>query len=229
VDTLKSFRELLTKQSSPAATRAITLSTKVNSGPPRSIQTNICRDPYWTLPNLSSVYPWATLQFLSVTDWSKLSKESRVGDSILMADWKDFVNGLERLYATSGGAQLTRTSPGAFFLDQLRVTGLEKIPVCAGGRANTAAYGPIQEALARIQEIYTAHVADMWDILNSLIVVIADPAKKTEVVRLHPAVFGATIKSSKVYVEEKAAAARKAISKFYLEVERIYVETINRL
>lgn len=228
-DTLKSFRELLAKQSSPAATRAVTLSTKVNEGPPRSIQTNICRDPYWTASNLSSVYPWATLQFMSITDWTKLSRESRVADNILMPEWRKFVDDLERLYATSGGMTLVRSTPTSYFLDQLRVTGVDKLRVCAEGRAGSVAFLPVQEALSEIQEIYTAHVKAMWDILNSLIVVIVDPAKKTEVVRLHPAVFGTTVKSSKAYVEEKAAAARKLISEFYLRVETIYVNTINKL
>jgi hypothetical protein len=228
MDTLKSFRELLAKQSSPAATRAVTLSTKVNGGPPISVQTNICRDPYWTLPNLSSVYPWATLQFLSVTDWSKLSKESRMADSILMPEWRDFVGKLETLYASTG-AKLTRSSPTSFFLDQLRVTDVDKIPVCKEGRAGAVAYKPIQEALAEIQTVYTAHVAAMWGILNSLIVVIVDPAKKTEVVRLHPSVFGSSVKSSKAYVEEKATAARRLIADFYYKIEQIYVSTILKL
>lgn len=228
-DTLKSFRELLAKQSSPAATRAVTLSTKVNEGPPRSIQTNICRDPYWTATNLSGIYPWATLQFLSIMDWSKLSRETRVADGILKDEWRTFVNDLEKLYATTGAISLTRSTPTSFFLDQLRVTGVDKLRVCVEGRAGSVAFLPIQEALAELQEVYTAHVAAIWGILNSLIVVIADPAKKTEVVRLHPDVFGSSVKSSKAYVEEKAAAARKLISEFYLRVETIYVETIKGL
>jgi hypothetical protein len=83
--------------------------------------------------------------------------------------------------------------------------------------------------LDKIQAAYTAHVAAVWGILNSLIVVIADPAKRTEVVRLHPDVFGGTVKSSKVYVDEKATQARKLIADFYLNIERIYVETIKAL
>jgi len=231
MDTLKSFRELIARQSSPAATRAITLSTKVNAD--RTIQTNICRDPLWvgsetTTANLSRVYPWATLQFLCVSDWSKLSKESRVADSILMPEWRDFVSSLESLYPRAG-VKLTRTVPGALFLDQLRITDVDKIRVCAEGRSMAVPFTQIQPALAELQTVYTAHVAAVWDILNSLIVVIADPSKKTEVVRLHPDVFGGTVTSSKKYVEEKAAQARKLIKDFYLKVETIYVDTISRL
>ena len=226
VDTLKSFRDMMVRQSSPAATRAVTLSTKINAD--RTIQTNICRDPYWSEANLSRVYPWATLQFLSVSDWSKLSKESRVADSILMPEWRKFVDDLERLYARTG-AKLTRSVPTAYFLDQLRVTDIDKIRVCAEGRSGSVPFLPIQAAIAELQAIYTVHVAAVWSILNSLIVVIVDPAKKMEVVRLHPDVFGGTVKSSKSYVEEKAAAARRLIVDFYLATERIYVETIMKL
>jgi hypothetical protein len=228
IDSFKGFRDLMARQSSPAATRAITLSTKVNAD--RSIQTNICRDPYWigTDSNLSRVYPWATLQFLSITDWSKLSKEARMADSVLMPEWRKFIDDLDRLYS-SAGLKLTRTVPGAYFLDQMRVTDTDKLRVCAEGRAGSVPFAPIQAALEKIQAAYTAHVAAMWGILNSLIVVIADPAKKTEVVRLHPDVFGGNVKSSKKYVEEKAAQARKLIADFYLDVERIYVETIKSL
>ncbi len=231
IDSFKGFRDLMARQSSPAATRAITLSTKVNAD--RSIQTNICRDPFWvgttsTDTNLSRIYPWATLQFLSITDWSKLSKEARAAESVLMPEWRKFVDDLDRLYS-SAGLKLTRTVPGAYFLDQMRVTDLEKLRVCAEGRAGSVPFAPIQAALANIQTIYTAHVAAVWNILNSLIVVIADPTKKTEVVRLHPDVFGGNVKSSKKYVNEKAAAARQLIAEFYLNVERIYVDTIKSL
>jgi hypothetical protein len=231
VDTLKLFRDLMVRQSSPAATRAVTLSTKVNAD--RTIQTNVCRDPYWvgtstTDTNLSRIYPWATLQFLSITDWTKLSKEARVADSILKPEWREFINELERLYA-SAGMKLTRATPTSYFLDQLRVTDVDKLKVCAEGRAGSVPFTPIQGALDKIQAAYTAHVAAVWGILNSLIVVIADPAKRTEVVRLHPDVFGGTVKSSKVYVDEKATQARKLIADFYLNIERIYVETIKAL
>lgn len=225
-DSLKSFRELLPRQSSPAAVRAISLSAKVN--PDRTIMTNICRDPYWTEVNLNRVYPWATLQFLSFTDWTKLTKETRMADTLLAAEWRDFVNGLDRIY-TSAGLKLTRAVPNAYFLDQLRVTEVERLRVCAEGRAGAVPFQPIQAGVAALQEAYTAHVARMWDILNSLIMVIVDPEKKAEVVRLHPSVFGNTMKSSKAYVEERAAAARKALVEFYLKVEQIYVDTIKSL
>jgi hypothetical protein len=145
-----------------------------------------------------------------------------------MPEWRKFVDDLDSLY-TSAGLKLTRTIPRAYFLDQLRVTDLDKLKVCAEGRAGSVPFAPIQTALEKIQGAYMAHVAAMWGILNSLIVVIADPAKKTEVVRLHPDVFGSSVKSSKKYVEEKVSQARRLIADFYLNIERIYVDTIKVL
>ena len=65
------------------------------------------------------------------------------------------------------------------------------------------------------------HVRKMWDILNSLILVIVDPETQQEVVRLHPSVVAGA--SSERYVNERAAAARMAIKEFYIAVEKAYL------
>ena len=62
----------------------------------------------------------------------------------------------------------------------------------------------------------------MWEILNSLILVIVDPESQQEVVRLHPSVVAGN--SSEAYVNERAAKAREAIANYYFEVEKTYLK-----
>lgn len=58
----------------PAQIRATLLAGEVLRD--RTIQTRICQDPYWNATNLSSVYPWAALQFLCIDNFRSL------GDSV---------------------------------------------------------------------------------------------------------------------------------------------------
>jgi hypothetical protein len=67
----------------------------------------------------------------------------------------------------------------------------------------------------------------MWDILNSLILVIIDPETQREVVRLHPSVVAGA--SSERYVNERASAARSAIADYYIAVEKAYLNAGSNL
>jgi hypothetical protein len=219
---LKLFKDALPKQSSPAAVRVYTLASKIN--PDRTIQLGVCRDPYWTEPNLSKVYPWATFQFLSVETWEGLRDKSTTK---FYPEWRSFISELAALY--SGGAdrpKLTRLSESAF-LDQLKMTDVEKMTICeASERQRVSRPDLIRASIDRIQALYKDHVKAMWAILNSLIVVIVDPEKKTEVVRLHPNVVSGP---SRRYVEDIATKTRDLLAKFYIAVEREYLAVLSEL
>lgn len=221
-DALKLFKDALPKQSSPAAVRVYTLASKIN--PDRTIQLGVCRDPYWTEPNLSKVYPWATFQFLSVESWEGLKDRTTTK---FYPEWRSFISDLTALY--SGGAdrpKLTRLSESAF-LDQLKISDVEKMTICeTPERQRVSRPDLIRASIDRIQALYKDHVKAMWAILNSLIVVIVDPEKKTEVVRLHPNVVSG---SSRRYVEDIATRTREILAKFYIAVEREYLAVLSEL
>lgn len=221
-DTLKLFKDALPKQSSPAAVRVYTMASKIN--PDRSIQLGVCRDPFWTETNLNKVYPWATLQFLSVESWESLKDRTTTK---FYPEWRSFVSDLTALY--SGGSdrpKITRLSESAF-LDQLKFSDLEKMTLCANPETQRITRPElIQASIERIQNLYKAQVKAVWEILNSLIVVIVDPEKKTEVVRLHPNVVAG---SSRRYVDNIAMKTRDLLMKFYLAIEREYLAVLTEI
>jgi hypothetical protein len=215
LDSFKLFRDALPKQSSPAAVRALTLSAKVN--PDRTIQTNVCRDPYWTESNLLRIYPWATLQFLFVERYETMSTEN---SSTFNADWKTkFVAPLLALYNGEGGRPKLAASPAeSLFLNRLNF-GAPTLPVCENPRVG---FREVQDGIQRLQELYATHVKRVWEILNGLIIVIQDPDTKAEVVRLHPAVLRG---SSAEYIAAQAEKARDLLAAYYLAVEKSYLDS----
>ena len=221
-DTLKLFRELIPKQSSPAAVRANTLVAKENRD--RTVQVGVCRDPYWNEPNLGKIYPWATFQFLSIMDWRTLADSRSVK---FHPEWNSFLKKLqEEIYTT---APKFERKGDANFLDQMRFSNLSglKKEVCEKG---TVRFKEVQDGLLALQGLYERHVPAMWNILNSLIIVIEDPDTKTEIVRLHPNIVSPTATiSSKQYVDEQAAKARGLLAEFYEAVERTYMTTVANL
>lgn len=224
LDTLKSFSAKLAIENSPAAIRAQMLAGVPT--PSRDIQTSLCQDSYWTLPNLSNVYPWATLQFLCVEDWSTLSGDrSKVK---FKTDWDDFLREMRTVYSGNGAPLLEPTS-GTQFLDQLKIKSIDRMKggLCATGGAKVVRFKEVNDGLLRIQGLYERHVAATWALLNKLIFTIVDPDTKIEHVRLHPDILKAS--TSESYVNARADEARKLICKFYTEVERAYVETAQNL
>jgi hypothetical protein len=221
-DSLKLFKDALPKQSSPAAVRVYTMASKIN--PDRTVQLGVCRDPYWTETNLNKVYPWATLQFLSVESWESLKDRTITK---FYPEWRSFVADLTALY--SGGVdrpKITRLSESVF-LDQLKFSDLERMTLCANPETQRVSRPElIQASIERIQNLYRTQVKVVWEILNSLIVVIVDPEKKTEVVRLHPNVVSG---SSQRYVDNIAAKTRDLLAKFYLAVEREYLAVLSEI
>jgi hypothetical protein len=210
----RQFRELIPKESSPAASRAHTLTALINRD--NSVQTGVCRDPYWTEANPNKIYPWATLQLLCVDDWTTLSDD--YGRVTFKKQWKEkFLGPLAEIY---NGTDLPKLESGKV-LEQMRFTNVSAIPVCKNRQDPRVGFREIQNTLVKLQGLYDGHIVHMWRLINSLIFTIVDPVKKTEMVRLH--------KNSQKHVEAIADEARDRIADFYIQVERIYSETVKKL
>jgi hypothetical protein len=82
----------------PAQIRATLLAGEVLRD--RTIQTRICQDPYWNATNLSSVYPWAALQFLCIDNYRAL------GETTVAA-----ARPLEVVPTPAGGAGIGQPAP----------------------------------------------------------------------------------------------------------------------
>ena len=222
LETLKDFRAKLAIENSPAAIRAQAL-----GGVPtrdRSIQTNLCQDPYWLMPNLQRVYPWATLQFLCVEDWGTLTGDrSKVA---FASEWNDFITKLFSLYNGSGVPKLDRTG-ASNFLDTMKFKEINELNICKSAVSPRVKFKEVQDGLLGIQGLYERHVAAMWNILNSLVFMVEDPDTKTEYVRLHPKVLEAA--TSEQYVNDRAKEARTLIAQFYYEVEDKYLTAAKSL
>lgn len=221
---LNNFKKMSIQKSCPAAVRAATLAAKVN--PDRTIQTGICRDPYWKESDMSGIYPYITLQFLCYKDLSKLSDTM---SGVTFDDeglWSEFLRGLAKVYNGSDGKLPTLKIPETAQtpLRNLRYTGVENIEICkTTGDNPRVGFQPIQAFLGTLQGLYGEHIKQVWAILNELILVIEDPDTKQSIVRLHPAVVRT---GTQKYVNDIAVRARRQIIKHYLEVEKAYADTV---
>ena len=214
--TLDSFSKLITSRSSPAVVRARTLVARSEN---RIHYTEICNDPYWTEPRLSNVYPWATLQFLCMDDYEKRT---------LNSTWTTtFVRGLQDVYKRGDRGSIEIGPDGASSLESLRFSNVKALEACKTGERKITEEAAVTNAIAALQQLYNKHVNEVWTILRSLIIIIKDNEKGVELVRLHPKVLAPT--GSKKYIEEKATAAREAIAKYYVEVERVYHNCFKQL
>jgi hypothetical protein len=224
-ETLAAFRNAVPTLASPAAVRAHTLMARLNAD--RTVQTGICQDPYWSQPNLSRIYPWLTLQFLCVENWKALTADKRDISGVMFNDWGKFLNDMLNLYNDAAlGPRLT-TNTG--FLGTIKFEGAATIELCKDpSKQRIERIDLIQAGLVELHNIYDGHVRKMWEILNSLIVVVQSPDTGAELVRLHPSVFKSG-KASGEYIKEKADIARIEIAKFYLMIEASYLKTIKAI
>ncbi len=222
-ETLKQFRGAVSVESSPAAVRATTLAALENRD--RTVQTGICTDKYWTMPNLGRIYPWATLQFLSTRDWSVLSEDRT--KTQFEPEWEQFLSNLASVYNGTGSNPKLERPGETKFLDQMRITNIANLTICKQSQNPRVAFQEVQAGIQELQTLYRDHVRKMWDILNSLILVIIDPETQREVVRLHPSVVAGA--SSERYVNERASAARSAIAEYYIAVEKAYLNAGSNL
>jgi len=211
-------RKMVPIEESPAARRVRTIVTGEDAN--RRAQPNICQDPYWTKANLGEVYPWATLQFLSVQDWNSLGTP----DVKLEPEFADFLTNLRNLYKDK--LVIVAKKDGKR-LEDLNFSGISKLALCQPGKEIKAFdIKVIQDLLAQMNILYANHVENMTAIINSLIIEIDD--QNTKVYRLNPNIFK-TGKATAIFINEKAKEARTKLAAFYIQVETIYLEIIKRL
>jgi hypothetical protein len=222
MDLFKRYAKIIPTESTPAVVRAYALRGSMNPET-RTFRPNVCDDEYWTKKDLSTITPWATFQFLATKDWAKLISPTPTDFD---SEWTGFLSDLQGLYNGSEAPKFNVPS-GARILNMMSFTGIKSLKLCATGEAPYVGFRKIQDSVLRLQGLYADHTKRMWEILNSLISVIRDPERKIEVVRLNDAVLAGP--SASEYVKGKADEARKALRAYYIDVERIYLETIKSI
>ena len=226
---LDAFKQIVAKHSSTAAVRATTLAGIMNRN--RTVQTNICNDPIWNEKPLHKVFPWATFQFLSVRDWTKFSDEnsSAKTNPQFHDEWIQFINELTEVYTRiEDGPKLKRGNANSYFLENMAFDNVKGLKLCESTTAPRVRFKEVSDGLTAIHHAYDEHVKKVWEILNSLIIVIHDPETKTDAVRIHPNVVK-TAGGSQKYVEDKATLARGYLKEFYLNIEKSYLNAIKLL
>ena len=214
-------RQLVPTEQSPAATRALTLVLGVDGE--RDVKTGICNDPYWKKARLSEVYPWATLQFLFISNWNKAGSDTVEYEP----GWSDgFITKLREIYNDKQLPMIRELGGRSKRLEDLQFT--RDFALCTPGKEiRSFGFKLIQDKIGALHKLYENHVITMMEIINSLIIEISDPDTKVKLIRLHPNVNAGT--SSREYVKAQAKKAREAISAFYINVESIYVSIIKSI
>lgn len=214
-------RQLVPTEQSPAATRALTLVLGVDGE--RDVKTGICNDPYWKKARLSEVYPWATLQFLFISNWNKAGSDTVEYEP----GWSDgFITKLREIYNDKQLPMIKELGGRSKRLEDLQFT--RDFALCTPGKEiRSFGFKLIQDKIGALHKLYENHVIAMMEIINSLIIEISDPDTKVKLIRLHPNVNAGT--SSREYVKAQAKKAREAISAFYINVESIYVSIIKAI
>jgi hypothetical protein len=220
---LSSFKSLLPKESSPAAVRASILAREVTKD--RNVAPGICTDDYFKETSLAKVMPWLTLQLLFIDDITKLT--AAPSPAIFGPDWPTFISNLAAVYTTANVTPKIQGPAGPVFLDTLSFKGSVTVE---GKDCKTltsklvVGYKEVKDGLLAIHGAYMRHCNAVFQLISKLVVTLQDGPN--QFVRLHPNV----VKSdSKAYVNGVRAEARKLISEFYLEIERLYVNTIQNM
>ena len=233
-DKMNIIQKLYSVRSSPARVRARALAGVWNPAV-REQTTGVCEDSYWTTDkkSLEFIFPWTTLQFLYVNSLSAYASAYSKGNKKLVSDFDagewthDFLNPLKEVYSAGGEFVPPLNDTGKTgMLSDLSFTQSPKIPLCVQSLDRDVATPILQHGVNAIYSLYEAHVLAVTTILNNLIVVLKDPDTNTETVRLHTKVTQGTNDASTAYVTEQAAAARKAIAAFYVNIEREYVNAV---
>jgi hypothetical protein len=219
----KKYSKVIPLESSPAVVRAFALRGSMDSER-RMFQPRVCDDDYWRKNDLSDITPWATFQFLCTQDWESLKDQNTVK---MESEWDEFLSELQTIYNGDRCPTFVRP-PGAKLLPQMKFSNISNTRLCEkAGETPYVGFRKVQDGVLRLQGLYAAHVKKMWAILNSLIQIIKDPQSKVEMVRLNDAVLKGP--SSRAYVDQKAAEARRALLQYYKDVEQEYVKTIKAI
>jgi hypothetical protein len=211
--------------SCPAAIRASTLAALIHTD--KTISTNVCIDEYWKKSKMDTIWPYATLQLLCADDLTKLNDAPPRN---INQTWIDFVEALRQIYPAVPAGTTTQKIPAITPANEYHLAKfgfhMGALDLCKSGPAVTVQYPAVQDALIKINTCYTAHVAKMWDILNSLVIVIKDPDTKKDLVRLNPALLTG---STKANIDVIAQTAMKLIAIHYVEIEKIYTDAVKIL
>jgi hypothetical protein len=178
---------------------------------------------------LKTLYPWATFQFLAVKDWANFSSDKPEHFS---DHWVAFVKQLEEVvYNKTSNPTFNRS--GGISLETMKFTNSKQVRIGTGTCETTpnprVHFKAVQDGLELLHELYDTHVTKMWEILNSLVIVIRDPQTNSDSIRIHPNVINPANGGSKQVVDQLANNACELLKNFYVAVESKYLESIAKL
>ena len=240
LQTLENYKTKLAIDSCPAMIRSKSLVDEITEK--RSIRTRFCSDMYWSQSSLSKIYPYTTLQFLCIQDWST--------PNILEPAFNTFCENLVNLYndasgvapriisPTSGSAKPLSVSGEGTPLKQLQFGYLDtmrfdsamyeklKQEYCSSGYI-TSESKYLADVVKDLNNEFRMHITSVLKIINSLIIIIKDPDTNQQVVRLSPEITSRKRSTNKFIMEQKENAIA-LISKHYVRVEELYLMGVKR-
>jgi len=231
LQTLDTYKTKLALDSCPAMIRSKSLLDEITES--RRARTKFCSDIYWSQPNLGKIYPYTTLQFLCIKDWSS--------PNLLEASFTTFCDNYVKLYNDAAGFAPKLFSPTA----QKDISGVQtqaQFGRLDSMRFDSASYesfkkefcsaGPIvsepKDITPILQELnaeFKQHITSVLAIIDSLIIVIKDPDTGSYVARLSPEITSRK-RSTKEFILKQKEAAIARISSHYLRVEELYLRGI---
>ena len=231
LQTLDTYKTKLALDSCPAMIRSKSLLDEITES--RRARTKFCSDIYWSQPNLGKIYPYTTLQFLCIKDWSS--------PNLLEGSFTTFCDNYVKLYNDASGFAPKLFSPTA----QKDISGVQtqaQFGRLDSMRFDSASYesfkkqfcsaGPIvsepKDITPILQELnaeFKQHITSVLAIIDSLIIVIKDPDTDSYVARLSPEITSRK-RSTKEFILKQKEAAIARISSHYLRVEELYLRGI---
>jgi hypothetical protein len=202
----------------------------------RLIRTRICSDMYWTQTTLSKIYPYTTLQFLCIQDWSS--------PNILDASFGTFCERLVQVYADASGSAPKLLSPRPSspspttiptiqfgYLDAMRFDPVSydtlKREKCTNGVLITDPKYVV-DGISEMNTEFQQHITSVLNIIDSLIIVLKDPDTGERVVRLSPEISSKKRPTKKSILVQRDKAI-SVISNHYIRIEEIYVRALRRI
>ena len=221
---ISGFRNMMPKESSPAAVRAAILAREVTGN--RNVSPGICTDDYFKETSLAKVHPWMTLQLLFIDDITKLTTVA-TPTVFTGVGWLTFLQKLGSVYQTGGVTPQIAIPTSNMFLESLSFKGTVKVE---GKDCKTltskliVGYKEVKDGLLALHGAYLRHCNAIFTLISQLVITIQDGPN--QYVRLNPAVVKG---DSKAYVNRIRDQARQLIADFYVEVEQLYVGTIKNM
>jgi hypothetical protein len=240
IQTLENYKAKLAIDSCPAMIRSKSLVDEITEK--RSIRTRICTDLYWSQSSLSKIYPYTTLQFLCIQDWST--------PNVLDPAFNTFCENLVRIYNDASGIAPRIISPTSSLVKPLSVSGEEsstkqlqfgyldtmrfdsamyeklKQEYCSSGYI-TSESKYIADVVNDLNKEFREHITSVLKIINSLIIIIKDPDTNQQVVRLSPEITSKK-RSTKKFIMDQKENAIALISNHYVRVEELYLKGVKR-